>query len=629
MKSTQPIQEENNPNQIIRVFEDHSVFIFKETDDENKKQFYFKASDVGKILDIVNIRTSIQNFDEDEKRVRSVYTSTGKKVALFLTSQGIYRLLYASKKPIAKKFRKWAGDILDDIIFNESKELKKKLEENEKQIKEQEEKIKENEKQLKHKDEENKKLLKNIEDQKEANNWLQQATKNNVSFEKIITKNTGVYLGASKFEESNYIFKIGKSINFKEREKTLSSSSSPDNEFKMYHTYHVISGMEYVTEKYIHKILDPFRIKSELSSSSEHFMLDKKFADFIINKIVYNQEELFNEVNKYIDIIHNNNYNVLISSMSIFNNEIENKKYNFIIDEKQCSGCELVLSSKYFHNISNLEDSELLCKKCIDKKPKEYNSNLKDKILENCVKTCSYCTKIFNKKFFFLNNDSDDGYNEMCIPCYNKNNNGEFKYCATCDQIKNIDLFRNQLSASDAKRHRCRECELSIEKNKEAKITIKIDCDICGKNVVKNTLKQHKSSQLCIPIEVQKIKDTLVAKISNKKTCENCNKELSIKLFFKLSNEKNDICSICIPCYNKNNNGQFKCCTTCFIIKSMDDFTQDISKSDNKHSSCRVCKNIQRTKNGKRTNCDNCGKDIIASRIKDHKKTKSCLNFKK
>ena len=48
---------------------------------------------------------------------------------MFLTSQGVYRLLYNSKKEAAKKFRKWAGNILDDIIFNESTELKKQLEE--------------------------------------------------------------------------------------------------------------------------------------------------------------------------------------------------------------------------------------------------------------------------------------------------------------------------------------------------------------------------------------------------------------------------------------------------------------------------------------------------------------------
>jgi hypothetical protein len=46
---------------------------------------------------------------------------------LFLTSHGVYHLLYTSKKDVAKKFRKWVGDILDDIIFNESRELTKQL----------------------------------------------------------------------------------------------------------------------------------------------------------------------------------------------------------------------------------------------------------------------------------------------------------------------------------------------------------------------------------------------------------------------------------------------------------------------------------------------------------------------
>jgi hypothetical protein len=60
-----------------------------------------------------------------------------------LTSQGVYRLLYNSKKDQAKKFRKWAGNILDDIIFNESKEIKKQLEE-QKRITEEQQKLIEN-----------------------------------------------------------------------------------------------------------------------------------------------------------------------------------------------------------------------------------------------------------------------------------------------------------------------------------------------------------------------------------------------------------------------------------------------------------------------------------------------------
>lgn len=130
-----------NPNLITKAFENHPIFIFKE-EVENKKQYYFKADDIGKVLDIVNIRASIQNFNESERGVKYIDTPGGKQQATFLTSQGVYRLLYNSKKPMAEKFRKWAGDILDDIIFNESNELKQKLkEQEEKHVKELQEKV--------------------------------------------------------------------------------------------------------------------------------------------------------------------------------------------------------------------------------------------------------------------------------------------------------------------------------------------------------------------------------------------------------------------------------------------------------------------------------------------------------
>lgn len=68
--------------------------------------------------------TTFKGIDEDERGLRKAYTPEGgTQQALFLTSQGVYRLLYNSKKEIAKKFRKWAGNILDDIIFNESEKL--------------------------------------------------------------------------------------------------------------------------------------------------------------------------------------------------------------------------------------------------------------------------------------------------------------------------------------------------------------------------------------------------------------------------------------------------------------------------------------------------------------------------
>ena len=127
------IKEDNNC--IVKAFQTNPISILKENID-NKKIYYFKASDIGKALGIVNIRSTIQNYDE--RVIRNVYDPQGTpQDTIFLTSQGVYRLLYNSKKEIAKKFRKWAGNILDDIIFNESAELKRQIEEKDQQLQEQ------------------------------------------------------------------------------------------------------------------------------------------------------------------------------------------------------------------------------------------------------------------------------------------------------------------------------------------------------------------------------------------------------------------------------------------------------------------------------------------------------------
>ena len=132
------IKEDNNC--IIKAFENNPISILQE-DINNKKVYYFKASDVAKVLDISQIRSSIQNYDSDEKVVRKVNDLRGcEQDTTFLTSQGVYRLLYNSKKDIAKKFRKWVGNILDDIIFNNSTELQKQLREKEQLLIKQKEK---------------------------------------------------------------------------------------------------------------------------------------------------------------------------------------------------------------------------------------------------------------------------------------------------------------------------------------------------------------------------------------------------------------------------------------------------------------------------------------------------------
>ena len=102
---SEEIKQDNNC--IIKAFENHPISILSEHKND-KKVYYFRASDIGKALELTNINVSIQNYDDDERGLRKAYTPEGgTQQALFLTSQGVYRLLYNSKKPIAKKFRRW------------------------------------------------------------------------------------------------------------------------------------------------------------------------------------------------------------------------------------------------------------------------------------------------------------------------------------------------------------------------------------------------------------------------------------------------------------------------------------------------------------------------------------------
>ena len=54
----------------------------------------FRASDVGNVLDIANIRTSINDFNETEKVVHTMDTLGGTQQVTFLTEKGLYKVLF-------------------------------------------------------------------------------------------------------------------------------------------------------------------------------------------------------------------------------------------------------------------------------------------------------------------------------------------------------------------------------------------------------------------------------------------------------------------------------------------------------------------------------------------------------
>ena len=113
--------------EIVKAFNDnnlHTEIIIKGSYEEP----LFRANDVGEILEMGNIRSTIQHFDDTEKRVHSMDTSTGPKQVTFLTEKGLYKVLFKSRKPIAEKFQNWVCEIIKEIRLNGVYDLQKQLE---------------------------------------------------------------------------------------------------------------------------------------------------------------------------------------------------------------------------------------------------------------------------------------------------------------------------------------------------------------------------------------------------------------------------------------------------------------------------------------------------------------------
>ena len=269
------IKEDNNC--IVKAFENNPIAILQE-DINTKKVYCFKASDIGKALKLTNIAQSIQNYDEDEKVLRKAYDLRGcEQDTTFLTSQGVYRLLYNSKKEIAKKFRKWAGNILDDIIFNESADLKKQLQQNEKLLLEKETLLQETSKQHQIELQEKDKQLSDLQKLK-VKKWYNQDPGDMVYAVKI---NSG-------------LIKIGKTKNIKDREAHYVNNQVGN----MFHIKKCFNCD--LTEKVLHHILDKHRIENNKDESTRF----DSFAWFNISDelVIYTIDLVCDFLDKFINV---------------------------------------------------------------------------------------------------------------------------------------------------------------------------------------------------------------------------------------------------------------------------------------------------------------------------------------
>jgi prophage antirepressor-like protein len=85
----------------------------------------FLAKDIGILLGISHIKILIKKFEKEEKIFGYITNNNKTKRVIFLTKLGIYRCFFASRSPLAKLFRKFIVNIVDNICTNESEILKK------------------------------------------------------------------------------------------------------------------------------------------------------------------------------------------------------------------------------------------------------------------------------------------------------------------------------------------------------------------------------------------------------------------------------------------------------------------------------------------------------------------------
>lgn len=213
----------------------------------------FRAHEIAKILDISNIRSSIENFDEDEKVMRNVETNSGTRCTIFLTESGVYRLLMNSRKPITKPFQKWLCKVIKDIRKNGKYELDVELRINEA--------LKIEASKMKHQTE----LL--------HHNSLIEAFRDRYI----------VYIGKIKEIDNKILIKIGSTKEIQNRTRSL---------IKEYESFNLIKIFECLRneafEKFLHKHQNIIKHKYN-SNSNELFLVSNDELDNILKIAAHNK----------------------------------------------------------------------------------------------------------------------------------------------------------------------------------------------------------------------------------------------------------------------------------------------------------------------------------------------------
>ena len=99
--------EANKSTKDLQVFKNDEINANVRVIEKNG-EYWFVAKDVCDALGIQNSRDTIAKLlDDDEKGVASIYTLGGPQQINIVNEPGLYKLIFGSRKPEAKAFKRW------------------------------------------------------------------------------------------------------------------------------------------------------------------------------------------------------------------------------------------------------------------------------------------------------------------------------------------------------------------------------------------------------------------------------------------------------------------------------------------------------------------------------------------
>lgn len=327
------------------------VKVFAETDETAEINIQgsfdnplFQANQIGKLLNIKDIISTLRNFDDDEKGMLQIQTPGGMQKVTFLTELGLYRLLGMSKKPIAKKFNKWIALVIKEIRLTGQYKLEGELT--------------------------------NIKTQIETQKKEFELKKHNLFLEKC-NKKSGVYFAKVQDLEDNMIIKIGSTEDILTRSKKLKNDfgefiiidfieAHENKGFETFlHNYPYIKQYKY--DKPVNKIISKelFLIKKDIYNEIRDiaYSNQSKFKD--IDPSIY--LEILNKQKEIEDFKFKNNINTDIKN--IVKEELKHIKItetkNIIIKEKEYILPILEYKDRYNNRGNKIQkytlDGKLVC----------------------------------------------------------------------------------------------------------------------------------------------------------------------------------------------------------------------------------------------------------------------------